>query len=215
MTGRPEARHLLIFAKAPILGRVKRRLAAEIGAVPAWTFYRRNTGAVIRRLARDPRWTTTLVVAPDAAARSGRWWPRGLTRTSQGRGDLGRRMDRALRAPPPGPVVLVGSDVPDIRPADIEAAFRLLGRKDLVFGPAADGGFWLIGARRRPRFPYLFRNIRWSTPDALRDTLANLPADLTAGFVRVLEDVDDGAAWARYRRALKFHATGPAPASAA
>ena len=61
------------------------------------------------------------------------------------------------------------------RARHIAAAFRLLGRHDLVFGPAEDGGFWLVGARRRPRLPPLFGQVRWSSPHALADTLADLP----------------------------------------
>ena len=101
-------------------------------------------------------------------------------------------MRRAIAATPPGPVVLIGSDIPAIEPGHIAAAFRRLGTHDLVFGPAVDGGFWLVGARRRPRLPMLFARVRWSTSHALADTLAGLPRGVTVGFVDTLEDIDDG-----------------------
>jgi glycosyltransferase A (GT-A) superfamily protein (DUF2064 family) len=127
---------------------------------------------------------------------------RGVVVVGQGPGDLGMRMYRALAAAPPGPVVLVGTDIPALAARHVAAAFRLLGRVDLVFGPAADGGFWLVGARRRPRLPPLFAQVRWSSPDALADTLAGLPRGIAVGFVDTLEDVDDGAAYARLRPLL-------------
>jgi hypothetical protein len=73
----------------------------------------------------------------------------------------------------------------------------MLGTRDLVFGPAEDGGFWLVGVRRRQVLPALFGRVRWSTPHALADTLAGLPPGITVGFVDRLEDVDDGEAYRR------------------
>jgi glycosyltransferase A (GT-A) superfamily protein (DUF2064 family) len=62
----------------------------------------------------------------------------------------------------------------------------------LVFGPATDGGFWLIGARRsRPLPRALFAEVRWSTAHALADTLATIPAGYTTGIADTLDDVDD------------------------
>jgi hypothetical protein len=115
----------------------------------------------------------------------------------QGGGDLGERMRRALAGCPPGPAVLVGSDIPALGPDHITEAFRLLGRHEIVFGPAADGGFWLVGARRSPRLRPLFGKVRWSSPHALQDTLADLPHTASVGFAATLEDVDDGEAYRR------------------
>ena len=109
------------------------------------------------------------------------------------------RMRRALRASPPGPAVLVGADIPALAAGDIWAAFHLLGRHDLVFGPAEDGGFWLVGARHPQHLPALFEGVRWSSPHALADTLADLPRRVTVGFASRLEDVDDADAYRRLR----------------
>jgi rSAM/selenodomain-associated transferase 1 len=187
------------MARAPRLGAVKRRLAADIGALEALRFYRRHTGALLRDLSRDPRWTTWLAVTPDAAARD----PRGLWDfagpvVAQGPGDLGARMFRLLAATPPGPAVIVGSDIPGITRARVFDAFRSLGRHDWVFGPAEDGGYWLVGARRRPVLRDPFAGVRWSTPHALEDTLANIK-DLPVGFVERLRDVDEGSDLAALR----------------
>lgn len=194
-------RHLVIFAKAPVLGQVKRRLAAEIGTVDAWIFYRRTVQQIVRQLSRDPRWRTRLAITPDHMVDASRWWP-PVQRMAQGAGDLGIRMDRAMRSLPPGPVVLVGSDIPAMTRRDVAAAFRTLGSNDFVFGPAVDGGYWLVGARRRPRFPYIFSQVRWSSPHALADTLANIAPRDRVGTVRTLEDVDDAAALRRLQVTL-------------
>jgi uncharacterized protein len=106
-------------------------------------------------------------------------------------------MRRALAACPPGPVVLVGGDIPGLVARHVAAAFRLLGGRDLVLGPAEDGGFWLVGVRRSPRLPPLFEGVRWSSPYALADTRAGLPRKVSVGFVDRLEDVDDGEAYRR------------------
>lgn len=195
--------HLIVFARPPRLGRGKRRLAAGIGVVAAWRFYRMVLTSLLRRLERDPRWVLWLAVTPDRAVGERGWaerTPHKERRVGQGGGHLGRRMARAMAARPPGPVVLVGSDIPDTRPRHIAEAFRLLGRHDFVFGPAGDGGYWLVGARRTAALPAgLFEGVRWSTEHALADTLTSLPPGASVGFAATLEDVDDAAAYRRWR----------------
>ncbi|HTY67840.1 MAG TPA: TIGR04282 family arsenosugar biosynthesis glycosyltransferase [Alphaproteobacteria bacterium] len=185
-------RTLIVFARAPQLGRVKQRLARGIGPGAALAFYRRTLATVLRRLARDRRWRTLLAVTPDRAAGSARLWPLPLPRAGQGRGDLGARMARSLGRTR-GPVCIVGADIPDLDARHVWRAFRALGRCEFVFGPAADGGYWLIGARTR--LPYaLFAQVRWSTPHALADTLAGLKSRRVA-FAEILADVDDEDAY--------------------
>jgi glycosyltransferase A (GT-A) superfamily protein (DUF2064 family) len=121
----------------------------------------------------------------------------------QGRGDLGQRMLRPFKKLPPGPVVLVGSDIPAMRPSHVAHAFRLLARHELVFGPANDGGFWLVGARRRRPMPRsLYANVRWSTAHALADTRANIPVSVSVGLADELDDVDTAEDLRRYRLSL-------------
>jgi rSAM/selenodomain-associated transferase 1 len=162
---------VIIFARAPRLGAVKRRLAAGIGARGALRFYRTMLAATAWPIARDRRWRTVLAITPRGARAD---WsslaPPDTPRIAQVSGDLGRRMERAL-APFPR-VILIGSDIPRLGPADIAAGFRALGRADAVFGPALDGGYWLVGfGPRRPYKP--FAQVRWSSRHALADTLAN------------------------------------------
>jgi rSAM/selenodomain-associated transferase 1 len=186
-------RHLVVFARAPQMGRVKRRLAEGIGETAALHFYWTTLARQVSHLARDRRWATWLFVTPDGSRGHPAW--RGIVRSrvmAQGRGDLGQRMKRPFRLLPPGPVVLVGSDIPAMRANHIARAFRLLGQHDLVFGPASDGGFWLIGARRTRPLPYgLFAQVRWSTAHALADTLTTIPARWSIGVADALDDIDD------------------------
>jgi len=191
--------HLIVFARPLRLGRGKRRLAAGIGALGAWRFYRTALAGLLRRLQRDPRWVLWLAVTPDRTAGE-RGWPVRTRRVGQGGGDLGERMARTMRKRPPGRVVLVGSDIPDIRPRHIAEAFRALGCNDFVFGPAGDGGYWLVGAHRTAALPAgLFDGVRWSTEHALADTLASLPRAGSVRFVTMLEDVDDLESYQRWR----------------
>lgn len=189
-------RHLVIFARAPQMGRVKRRLGEEIGPMEAARFYRRILDAQIRRMSRDPRWTVWLFITPDTALAHPAWHLVPLPqRRPQRHGDLGRRMKLPFSSLPPGPLVLVGSDIPAMRVPHIARAFALLGGHDFVFGPARDGGFWLVGARRsRPLPRSLFTDVRWSTATALADTLAGLPRHITVALADTLDDVDDAEA---------------------
>lgn len=191
----PFRMRLVIMAKAAVAGRAKTRLARDFGVGRAVAFARLGGLAGIRRLARDPRWQTVIAVTPDGVAR-GPLWPPGIRRLPQGHGDLGARMQRVFDRLPPGPVVIVGTDIPRIRPAHIAKAFRLLGGADAVFGPAGDGGYWLVAMNRRPRRIAPFANVRWSSAHALTDTRANL-AGRKIVFADTLDDVDDAASLVR------------------
>lgn len=177
------------MVKVPVAGRVKTRLAKGIGAVRATAFYRAATTALVARLASDPRWQTLLAITPDVGV-GWRGWPDECGRVAQGQGDLGQRMQRLMDNLPPGPVVIVGSDVPAVRAADIMDAFTALRGADAVLGPCPDGGYWLVGLRRRPRVPRAFDRVRWSSPDTMADTLARLDG-LTVRRVATLPDIDE------------------------
>ena len=194
--------HLVIMAKAPRAGLVKTRLAASIGTVEAVRCYRVLLEATVRRLAFDRRWITWLAVTPDGAVGQFTAWAHGIGPVAisrQGPGGLGTRMQRLMDGLPPGPVVIVGSDIPGLARRDIAAAFRALGAGDAVFGPAEDGGYWLVGQRRTPRILRLFDGVRWSSKHALADTLRNLQGCKVA-HLRIIADVDDEAAYLRWRR---------------
>ncbi len=182
-------RTLVIMVKEPRPGRVKTRLGRDISMVGAAWWFRHQTRSLIRRL-RDPRWQIVLAVSPDREGLTSRVWPADLPRAAQGRGDLGDRMGRMLRGMPVGPVCLIGADIPGITRAHIAGAFRALGSSRMTFGPAPDGGYWLVGAQRFGALPSgLFKDVRWSTEHALADTLASIPGTRVA-LLDHLSDVD-------------------------
>ena len=185
-------RILVVMVKEPRPGRVKTRLGREIGMVSAAWWFRHQVARLLRRL-DDPRWQIILAVSPDHEGRQSRIWPAHLPRVAQGPGDLGDRMGRLLRGMPPGPVCIIGADVPGIMPAHIARAFKSLGAHDAVFGPAHDGGYWLIGLKRSGAIPAtLFQGVRWSGEHALIDTIASL-GGLRVALTDRLNDVDTAA----------------------
>ncbi|WP_371931234.1 TIGR04282 family arsenosugar biosynthesis glycosyltransferase [Nioella sp. MMSF_3534] len=177
---------VVVMVKEPRPGRVKTRLAKGIGTVPAAWWYRQQVTRLLRRL-RDPRWQLALAVSPDAEGLASRVWPDDLPRIPQGTGDLGARMARLLARP--GPVLVIGSDIPGITRAHLARAFRTLATHDAVFGPAPDGGYWLIGLGPRPAPPGFLKRVRWSGPHALADSRATL-GDRRIAQVDMLADVD-------------------------
>lgn len=194
------------MAKSPEAGQVKRRLGASLGAVAACNVYRSCLAHTLRRLTIGPRWHTVLAITPDADLAEPHWLrlapTKSLARLGQGRGDLGRRIQRLFARLPPGPAVIIGSDIPGIRASHIAQAFRLLGAHDAVLGPAQDGGFWLVGLRRSPRLLAPFRSVRWSGPHALADTLANLKGHRVA-LAATLSDIDTEEDYRRSRESVQ------------
>ena len=186
-------RWLVIIVKQPVAGRVKTRLAAGVGVTRATAFYRNSSRAVIARLSHDKRWSTTLSVAPDTTLQRPPW-PCNLRQMPQGHGDLGDRMERAFKTLPPGPAILIGSDIPGIRPAHIAEGFRILGSHDVIFGPADDGGFWLVGMARRRPVLNPFKGVTWSSEHTLTDNLRVL-SGYRIGLVCNLNDIDTAVAF--------------------
>jgi hypothetical protein len=204
--------HLVIFARTPRLGRVKSRLARDVGVVAAWQIYRQISSTVLRRLGRSHLWWCWLALDSRHPWRSGRVWPHGWRRVDQGSGDLGQRMARVARRLPPGPVVIAGSDVPNMGADDVQSAFRALHDHDFVFGPAMDGGYWLLGVKRRPIPHGLFAEVRWSSRNVLADTLANI-SNHPVAFLDLKEDIDTGAAFSRWRDGASPSRGGGGPSS--
>ncbi|MBT7583072.1 MAG: glycosyltransferase, partial [Kordiimonadaceae bacterium] len=138
-------KHLIIFVKAPRIGRVKTRLAKGIGRIAAWRFYKKTVRDILKRV-DGAKWKITICVSPDDY--KGSFFNGGYNIIPQGSGDLGERMQRVFDTIPRGPVVLIGGDIPTIEKKHLTSAFNALKNNQLVFGPAEDGGYWLVGMRR-------------------------------------------------------------------
>ena len=180
---------LIIMVKEPRPGRVKTRLGRDIGMVPAAWWFRHQTRRLLRRI-QDPRWRIILAVSPDIEGSQSRIWPAHIPRWGQGTGHLGDRMARMLRTAHGAPACVIGADIPGITRRHIADAFKALGNHDATFGPAPDGGYWLIGLKHPARQPSGFlQGVAWSTDTALNDSAATLPGRRIAKIAS-LRDVD-------------------------
>lgn len=179
---------LVIMLKVPRPGRVKTRLGRDIGLVPAAWWFRHQVARLLRQI-EDPRWDTVLAVAPDFEGMKTRIWPARFTRWPQGSGTLGDRMVRMMRRAG-GPVCVIGADIPAVTRGHIANGFTALGGHDAVLGPAPDGGYWLIGAKRGAQLhPLVLDGVRWSTAFALEETRTAF-AHKRVALIDVLADVD-------------------------
>lgn len=185
---------LIVFAREPVPGRVKTRLAVSIGDQAAAERYETmlcDVLAATRRLAGVETivyWSCEADALPRLAERY-----RCCSRL-QVTGELGQRMQAAFAemfAAGCESCCIIGSDAPDLPPAYIEQAFHLLmnERSDVVFGPSRDGGYYLLGLRQV--HPELFAGIIWSTPDVLEQSLgAARKAGLTTALLPEWQDID-------------------------
>jgi len=175
---------LYVVAKAPIMGRAKTRLAADIGPVHAKRIYRALMGQVLRQV-RDPRWDTVLAVTPPSLLGRVPDWE-GVPQIPQVSGSLTPKLEALFSRK--GPTLTIGTDCPHVTASDIAAAFRALKSHKHVFGPASDGGFWLMGANG-PLPRGFFNGVRWSHAETLSDVADR--TDGAFGVLRTLTDVDD------------------------
>lgn len=191
-------RALVIFARAPELGRVKTRVAAELGASAALSVYRRLAEHVVAAVECGDRYSITVAYTPAGAlSEMRRWLGSSVSLTAQAEGDLGDRMQRAIAdAISHGAerVVVIGTDCPDVTAATVEEAFAQLADADIVLGPATDGGYYLIGMSRL--HPSVFDSVPWSSPDTLRVTLDRArAARLSVALLQELRDIDTADDW--------------------
>lgn len=187
-------KQLYVMVKEPRPGRVKSRLGRDIGFVEATWWFRHQVASLLRKVTGDTRWQSFLAVAPDIAGMQSRVWPDHMPRVPQGLGDLGDRMRRIFARAPNGPVVIIGGDIPGITQAALAEAFDALGGNDVVFGPAPDGGYWLVGlARGKIKLHRGFlQDVRWSSEYALADSISSARG-LKVALIRELADVDRAA----------------------
>ena len=201
----------MVLARWPAAGRCKRRLAADLHSAT-------RAAAVQRQLTHHTLHTAATAAAACGAElrlavdglgpRARRRWGQALGRDgivatlmAQGHGGLGCRMQRLWRLGFAGgaeQVVLIGSDLPGLEPADVEQAFTALEAQPLVLGPASDGGYWLIGIHRsgfQLAGASLMAGIPWGGDQVLATTLERArQRHLQPALLRQLSDLDTRAA---------------------
>ncbi len=186
---------LIIFTKNPVAGNVKTRLARDIGEENALEIYK-------FLLDHSFKITTALNITkqvhysedvPDEDL-----WDQGdFDKKLQYGKDLGIRMENAFRDGFRAgfeKIVIIGTDLLELRTEDIEFAFSALDNKDYVIGPAEDGGYYLFGMTELNT--EVFRNKTWSTPSVFEDTLKNIKNSRiellrTQNDIDVLDDIID------------------------
>ena len=184
---------ILIFAKNPVAGRVKTRLAKDVGekkALQVYQYLLDHSAKVTSRVnASKQVWYADHIKEKDI------WDNEVFEKKLQSGDHLGERMENAFRsafAEGYEKVVIVGTDLYDIQPADIDKAFQKLDEFSAVIGPAKDGGYYLLGMNSM--ITKVFKNKKWSTDSVFRETMTDLQDHNTYQLemrndIDILEDI--------------------------
>lgn len=179
---------LIIFTRNPELGKGKRRLAATVGdqaALDIYNFLLNHTRSITRDLEVTKQvWYSEKVHENDL-------WDKAVYQKKVQKGqDLGMRMKNAFNTAFQNNdhVIIIGTDMYDMSKDDLEQAFRQLATHDAVIGPAQDGGYYLIGFKKR-LVDGIFENKAWGTATVLKDTLADLK-NVNYTLLKERNDVD-------------------------
>lgn len=186
---------LIIFVRKPELGKVKTRLAATVGNEKALEIYKtllQHTHTVAEQVEADK-----FVFYHQQTEENDIWSKDGFTKKLQSNADLGKKMSDAFSEvfnAGFGQAVIIGSDCLQLQAQVIEDAFAILQYKDLVIGPANDGGYYLLGMKKMHEF--IFRNKDWSTDSVLKQTFEDVARhQLSVGLLPELIDIDTEEDW--------------------
>lgn len=199
---------LLIFTRNPELGKCKTRLAATIGDVAALSIYNfllAHTVTVTKNLNACKR-----VYYSDTIWENDIWDATIYEKKLQIGNDLGERMKNAFAE---GfekgfqKIIIIGSDLYDLEQADLKHAFQELDHSDYVFGPALDGGYYLLGMKQMNT--KIFENKKWGTPKVLQATLENLKQEnirllKPKNDIDIFEDIKDVQAFQPFLKSNKL-----------
>ncbi len=185
---------LIIFVKNPILGKVKTRLAKDIGdeqALAAYKLLLQYTHDIAMKTD-----TSKYLYYSEFISDDDNWSPRDFRKMAQYGDDLGKRMFNAIELSllENNKVVLIGSDCAEIKKKHIHTAFKQLKTRDVVIGPAEDGGYYLIAVKENSK--PLFRDMDWGSSHVLENTIAKIKElGLTYCLIEKLNDVDTLEDW--------------------
>lgn len=164
---------LLIFTRNPEFGKVKTRLARDIGhqaALDIYKFLLAHTAKIC-----TPLDTEKAVYYSEEIPNDDLWNATVFQKKKQVGEDLGERMQNAFAEGfnlGYSKIIIIGSDLYDIETKDLEQAFKVLNNHEIVIGPAEDGGYYLLGMKQL--HPKLFKNKNWGTATVLQDTINEL-----------------------------------------
>lgn len=182
-----------IFIKVPEEGSVKTRLVPPLSENQACDLYRAFLKDLFQRIQKLKKLSVTAFYSGTYPEQLEKILPKGWFLTAQQGDTLGSRLQHAfgmLLEEEESYAIIIGSDSPDIPLLAIKRAYTKLKHKDIVLGPSADGGYYLIGLKKQ--LPVLFENIPWSEGAVLRRTLeAAASHDLSLSLLPLWYDVDD------------------------
>jgi len=168
---------VLVFVKYPTPGRVKTRLAEELGGERAAELYKHFVVDILDTLGDLDVKLKILFTPPNAEQEFRLWLGDEYTYAAQDGEDLGQRMKKALGeafADGFAKAIVVGSDSPDVPGDYVMESFSSLDSSDAVIGPTSDGGYYLIGFSKESFLPEALEDIDWSTPKVLEQTVGKL-----------------------------------------
>jgi hypothetical protein len=202
----PPPQRLLVFARLPELGRVKTRLAAEVGDARALAIYEAMLRDVIRGIGNSSPDLEIEFLWPPSPNANGALLRRAFAHHSvamQTGTTLGDRLSMAFSERfffhRTRKIIAIGVDDPLLPRELIDHAFVLLDSCEYVVGPATDGGYYLFGCRALSFDPSVFADIAWGTSSVLETTLARIAAlNRTAALLPERMDVDTAADLERY-----------------
>jgi len=187
-------RRVLVFIRAPELGRVKTRLGKKMEAATVLRLYRCFVEDIIETLTKGGHDMLVFYMPPHKGSAIRAWLGDTVLVRAQTGKTLGDRMRNAFLDVFAGGVdqaVLMGSDLPDFDNRIIVEAFELLKERDLVIGPAKDGGYYLIGMRKNSFDNDVFSGIDWGTASVFRQTMQKIhAAGLNCHVLQSWQDID-------------------------
>lgn len=194
---------IMVFLKNPDYGKVKTRLARDIGEARALSVYKaltRYTLGVVEKInARIQLWYSSYLPEHQNTEKVESFFELHLQKGE----NLGERMSGAFRlafGEGAQKALVIGSDCPELRKTHLEKALKLLNKNDLVIGPSEDGGYYLLGMRAY--YPGLFEGIEWSSPTVFTSTMNKAEEKgLSVHKLDMLNDIDTAEDLRKYQKA--------------
>ncbi len=193
---------IIIFVRNPELGKVKTRVAVTVGNETALDIYKQlllHTMQVVDKCDADKFVFYYEQIEPDDI-----WNKKGFHKKLQSGSNLGEKMKNAfvfVFSEGFKKVIIIGSDCLQLNTVIVNEAFAGLDQKDIVIGPARDGGYYLLGMKKM--LPFLFENKAWSTATVYEDTLQDTKRHhLSTSLLTVLTDVDTEADWVESKNSI-------------
>ena len=189
-----ESHLVILFCRYPVPGRVKTRLIPALGPVGAANLHLELTETIFKTLSKaraQMGFDIQIRFDGGSSKKMSQWLGPEHVYEEQGEGDLGKRMYWAFcDAFRKGykRVILIGSDIPDVKPGHVREAFHALEDKDLILAPSMDGGYWLVGLKRPVD---IFQIGKWGSQNVLEHTMAQTRAHgLSVQQIEPLSDID-------------------------